>query len=124
MLEQMKERAKQSLVDVYALMLAYKDKRVPWSAKIIAACVVGYAFSPIDLIPDFIPILGQLDDLLLIPLGVTLSIKLIPKDVLVELKEEARKLAGQGTQKNWVAGGIIMGIWLLIIIAIIFKVKR
>ncbi len=67
--ENWKQRAKQLKIETYALYLAYKDPRTPWYAKIFAACVVGYAFSPIDLIPDPIPILGYLDDLILVPNG-------------------------------------------------------
>jgi uncharacterized membrane protein YkvA (DUF1232 family) len=82
--------AKQLKTETYALYLAYKDPRVPWFARLLALVVAGYAFSPIDLIPDFIPILGYLDDLVLIPLGVVLVIKLIPSDVLHECRQQAR----------------------------------
>jgi uncharacterized membrane protein YkvA (DUF1232 family) len=115
MLEEMKKKGKRSLVDVYALLLVWRDKRVPWYARLVAAAVVGYAFSPIDLIPDFIPVLGQLDDLLLIPLGVALAIRLIPEDVLEEHREQAKKLAASRGRHSWVAGGIIIVVWLLII---------
>jgi uncharacterized membrane protein YkvA (DUF1232 family) len=73
-----KQRARQLKIEVYAIWLAYRDPRVPWHARLFAACVVGYAFSPIDLIPDFIPVLGYVDDLILIPLGVTLALKMMP----------------------------------------------
>ena len=76
-------------VEVYALYLAYKDPRVPWYARAFAAVVVGYAFSPIDLIPDPIPVLGYLDDLI-IPLGVALAIRMVPPQILAECREEAR----------------------------------
>jgi uncharacterized membrane protein YkvA (DUF1232 family) len=69
LIERWKQKAKQLKIEIYAIYLAYKDPRVPWYARIFAACVVGYAFSPIDLIPDPIPILGYLDDLILIPLN-------------------------------------------------------
>jgi uncharacterized membrane protein YkvA (DUF1232 family) len=69
---------------VYAIYLAYKDPRVPWYAKLLATCVVAYALSPVDLIPDFIPILGYLDDLILVPLGIYLVIKMIPDEVMAE----------------------------------------
>ena len=82
MLERLKHKARLLKIEVYAIYLAYKDPRVPWYARIIAVCVVGYAFSPIDLIPDPIPILGYLDDLILVPLGIALVLKMIPKEVM------------------------------------------
>ena len=84
--ERFKRWAGRLKAEVYALYLAYKDPRVPWYARIFAACVVGYAFSPIDLIPDPVPVLGYLDDLILIPLGVALAIRMIPEDVLAECR--------------------------------------
>src|SRR5215211_4942993 len=86
-----KDRVKQLKTEVYALYLAYKDSRVPWYAKLLAVCVVGYAFSPIDLIPDPIPILGYLDDLVLVPLGIAFAIRMIPEDVLYECRGKARR---------------------------------
>src|SRR5512135_724264 len=91
-----KERARQLKTEVYALYLAYRDPRTPWYAKIFTALVVGYAFSPIDLIPDFIPVFGYLDDLVVVPLGAYLAIRMIPKQVMVESRLKARELAGQG----------------------------
>ncbi len=85
-----KERAWRLRTEVRALRLAYRDPRVPWYAKWVLACVVGYALSPIDLIPDFIPVLGQLDDLILVPLGVLLALKMIPKEIMHECRERAR----------------------------------
>ena len=83
-IENWKIRAKGLKTEVYTLYLAYKDPRTPWYARIFAAVVVGYAFSPIDLIPDPIPILGYLDDLVLIPLGAYLAVKMIPAEVMAE----------------------------------------
>ncbi len=99
-------------METYVLYLAYKDPRVPWYAKIFVACLVGYAFSPIDFIPDPIPVLGYVDDLVLIPLGIVLSLKMIPHDVLVECREEAAEARGRGKQTNRIAGGIIILIWI------------
>ena len=76
--------ARQLKIEVYALYLAYRDPRVPWYARLVAVCVVGYAFSPIDLIPDPIPVLGYLDDLVLVPLGILLAVRLIPPKVMRE----------------------------------------
>ena len=81
--------------ETYALYLASRDPRTPWYAKVMVAAVVGYAASPIDLIPDFIPVLGQLDDLLLVPLGIALAIRMIPREVMVEKRRvAAQRFAG------------------------------
>ena len=111
-LEGWKQRARQLKTEVYALYLAYRDPRVSWPARIFAACVVAYAFSPIDLIPDPIPVLGYLDDLILIPLGVALARKMIPSDVLAECRERARmEIADKPV--NWAAAVVIVAVWLL-----------
>ncbi len=109
-----KERARRIRMQTYALHLACKDPRVPWYAKALAACVVAYAFSPIDLIPDPIPVLGYLDDLVLIPLGVILVIRMIPSPVMAECQEEARKAMEEGKPTDWVAAGVIVAIWLVL----------
>jgi uncharacterized membrane protein YkvA (DUF1232 family) len=93
--------------------LAYRDPRVPLYARVFAACVVGYAFSPIDLIPDPIPILGYLDDLVLVPLGVWLALKMIPAPVLADCRERAREVMQQGKPVNRLAAAVIVVIWLL-----------
>src|SRR5882672_9853477 len=82
-------RARALKLEVYALYLAYRDPRVPLPARILAACVAAYAFSPIDLIPDFIPVLGYLDDLILVPLGVWLALRMIPAPVMAECRAKA-----------------------------------
>ncbi len=82
MFSRWKEKVKKLKQEIYALYLAYKDPRVSWYAKIFIVILVGYAISPIDLIPDFIPIIGYLDDLILLPLGIILVIKMIPKEVM------------------------------------------
>src|SRR6516164_6645291 len=79
--------------DVVAIALAARDPRVPWYAKAVGVCVVAYALSPIDLIPDFIPVLGLVDDLVLVPLGLLLVVRLIPVDILVEHRASAAALA-------------------------------
>ena len=85
-----KEKTERLKTEVYALYLAYKDPRVPFYAKVFVAAVVGYALSPIDLIPDFIPVLGYLDDLIIVSVGISISIRMIPKEVLGECREKAR----------------------------------
>ncbi|WP_343216350.1 YkvA family protein [Clostridium simiarum] len=107
--------------EVMALYLAYKKNDVPWYAKVFVMIVVGYALSPIDLIPDFIPILGYLDDIILIPLGVSLAIKMIPKDILEECRKEAEDIFKDKKPKNWVAAAVITVLWVLIIITILHK---
>jgi uncharacterized membrane protein YkvA (DUF1232 family) len=98
--------------EVYALYLAYRDPRVPWYAKVLAACVVGYALSPIDLIPDFIPVLGYLDDLVLIPLGIALTLRMIPPAVMVECRARARSELADGKPVSRAAAAVIVAIWL------------
>jgi len=107
-----KARARQLETEVYALYLAYRHPRTPWYARIFAAVVVGYAFSPIDLIPDPIPLLGYLDDLVLVPLGVFLALKLIPPEVLVECRREAQRVMALGKPVNRLAAGVIVFIWI------------
>jgi len=112
-MQRLRQRAKELKAEVFALYFAYKDPRVAWYAKLFIIIVVGYAFSPIDLIPDFIPILGYLDDLVLIPLGVALAIKMIPAPVLEEAREKAKSL--QTKPKNWLAAIIIIVLWILVV---------
>jgi uncharacterized membrane protein YkvA (DUF1232 family) len=112
--ENWKRRARQLKIEVYAFWLAYQDPRVPWYARLFAAGVVGYAFSPIDLIPDFIPALGYVDDLILIPLGVTLAVKMIPPPVLAECRAKARDAMSHGKPVNRTAAALIVAIWLVL----------
>ncbi|MES1042887.1 YkvA family protein, partial [Peribacillus simplex] len=93
-------------------------------AKVFTACVVAYAFSPIDLIPDFIPILGYLDDVILVPIGVMLALKMIPKSILTNCEVKAEEMMKKGKPKNWIVGSIIVLIWGLIIIWAIIKIYR
>jgi uncharacterized membrane protein YkvA (DUF1232 family) len=113
-IQRWKSWARRLKLETYALYLAYKDRRTPWYARLFAACVVGYAFSPIDLIPDAIPVLGYLDDLILVPLGVSIAMKMIPPPVLAECREEARTVLEQGKPTNRAAAVVIVGIWLLL----------
>lgn len=108
--------------EVYALYFAARDPRVPWYAKALAACVVGYAISPIDLIPDFIPLLGYLDDLLLIPLGVMAVRAMIPPGVLAESRKKAAQVSEKPTSR--VAAVIIVVIWLLLAAAAAYGLLR
>ena len=104
--------ARQIKRDTYALYLAVKDRRTPWHAKLVAACVVAYAFSPIDLIPDFIPVLGYLDDVIIVPLGILLALRLIPADVMAECRAEAEANRPSSKPRNYVGAAAIVAIWL------------
>lgn len=123
-IERWKQRARSLKTELYAIYLAYRDPRVPWYARVVAACVVGYAFSPIDLIPDPIPILGYLDDLILLPLGIALALRLIPPEVMAECREKAREIMREGRPTNWIAAGVIVAIWLLLVAAALLLVLR
>lgn len=123
-IETWKQKARQLKIEIYAIYLAYKDPRVPLYARIFAACVVGYAFSPIDLIPDPIPILGYADDLILIPLGVTLALKMIPPDVLAECREQAQEIIRQGKPVNRVAAAFIIAIWIFLAVLAVFFIAQ
>jgi uncharacterized membrane protein YkvA (DUF1232 family) len=103
--------------DVLTLYLAVRDPRVPWYAKLVAGCVVAYALSPIDLIPDFIPVLGYLDDLILLPLGIALAVRLIPPDLLEEHRKEASVLATRPTSR--VGAVVIVVFWLIILLILV-----
>jgi len=106
-----RERARKLKQDVVAVALAMRDPRVPWYAKALGACVVAYALSPIDLIPDFIPVIGYLDDLVLVPLGLLLMLRLIPAEVLAEHRAAAASLAECPVSYAGAAGVIV--VWLL-----------
>lgn len=114
-IERWKQKAKFIKIEIYALYLAYRDPRVPWYAKALIAVVVGYAFSPIDLIPDFIPVLGYLDDLILLPLGIAVALKMIPDEVLADCRKRSKEVMFQEKPVNWLAAIVIISIWLTLI---------
>lgn len=111
LLRQTRDKANRIKWDTLALYLAYRDPRTPRRAKIAIALTVGYALSPIDLIPDFIPILGYLDDLLIVPLGITYATKLVPREVMEECRARARVEFSRGSPKSWKAAAVIVLIW-------------
>ncbi len=111
-----KQKAQDLKIQTFALYFAYRDPRVPWYAKVFTALVVAYAFSPIDLIPDFIPILGYLDDLVLIPLGVSLAIRMIPAPIMLECRQKAEENSNRGGPQSKIMAAIIIGIWILAIL--------
>ena len=98
--------------EVRALWIAARDRRTPWYARLLAGVVVTYALSPIDLIPDFVPVLGYLDDLVLLPLGVLLAVRLVPTPLMQEYRSAAAKLNDRPTSKAGLA--LIIAIWLLL----------
>ena len=112
----LRERARHLKAETFALYLAARHTGTPWYAKLMVAAIVAYALSPIDLIPDFVPILGYLDDLVLIPLGVTLAIKMIPPAVMSECRARAREVMANGKPVSRVAGAVIVLIWLTLVV--------
>jgi uncharacterized membrane protein YkvA (DUF1232 family) len=102
--------------DSYALYLAARDPRTPWYAKALALCVAGYAFSPIDLIPDFIPVLGYLDDLLIVPLGIVAVVALIPPELMAEYRAAASQAIEEPVSRTAVV--VIVCVWLASIVLV------
>jgi uncharacterized membrane protein YkvA (DUF1232 family) len=122
MFKHLQSRARALKNEVHAIFLAAKDPRTPWYAKALIFFVVAHTFSPIDLIPDFIPILGYLDDLIITPGGLWLAVRLIPAEVL----EEARKtVTAQGVEKRvgYIGAGIIIFMWIVILIGVVALIK-
>ena len=109
-----KTKARQLKQELRVLYLACHDPRVPWYARWLAVGVVAYVLSPIDLIPDFIPVLGYLDDFILAPLGIALALRMIPPEVMAECRARAQAEIDAKKPINWVAGAVIIAIWLAI----------
>ena len=118
-MDKLKDRAKKLKTDIPAVFLALKDKRTPWFARIIAATVIVYALSHIDLIPDFIPVLGYLDDLILLPLLVALTIRFLPKDILEKHRKQAEGMWQDGKPEKWYYAIPIAIVWILIVFLIV-----
>ena len=111
----LKARARQLKRDVPEVFLALRDKRTPIIAKVIAAITVGYALSPVDLIPDFVPVLGYLDDVILLPALIALTIRLIPAEVFEQCRRDSENLWANGKPKRWYYAIPIILIWMLVI---------
>jgi uncharacterized membrane protein YkvA (DUF1232 family) len=111
----LKDQAQRLQTEVVALVFAYRDRRTPWYAKAWTGLVLMYALSPIDLIPDFIPVLGYLDDLILIPAGIALALKMIPSVVMAEAREKAIRVANAGGGMGKWGALIIICLWLLVL---------
>jgi len=122
LLQKIKARADELKNEAVSVYLAARDPRTPWYAKTIVFLTIAYAFSPIDLIPDFIPILGYLDDLIIVPAGITLAIKLIPAEAL----EEARRTVatqGVGRSVGYVGAGTIVLAWIVLLMGLLRLIK-
>jgi len=119
-----KKRVKELKTETYAIFLASKDPRVPWYTKVIIVITVFHTFSPIDLIPDFIPVLGYLDDLIITPLGIWLALKTIPDDILNECRAEAQKIIDQEKPIFRFATIIVLLIWLIVLAIAIVTIYR
>ncbi len=113
------DRAKKLKTDIPAVFLALKEKRTPWYAKIIAAVVVVYALSPIDLIPDFIPVLGYLDDLILLPALIAWCVRCIPDEVFLDCRRRAEGLWGGGKPEKWYYAIPFVLIWAAVIALVV-----
>lgn len=109
-LQQAKTWARSIKRDIVALWIAARDQRVPWYAKLAAGCVAAYALSPIDLIPDFIPVLGYLDDIILVPLGIMLAVRLIPAALMAEFRATAAARVSRPMSR--IAAAVVILVWL------------
>ena len=110
MISELRQRVRQLKIETYALYLAARHPATPWYAKLLVAAIVAYAISPIDLIPDFVPVLGYLDDLLLVPLGIALALTLIPPAVMAECRQRAQESNSRPVSRT--AAVVIVVIWL------------
>jgi uncharacterized membrane protein YkvA (DUF1232 family) len=119
-----KQRARRLTAQTYALYLANRHPRTPWYAKVFAALVVGYVFSPIDPIPDFIPGVGLLDEMVVVPIGILLAVKMIPPDVFEECREKAREVGEGDKPVSRIAAVVIVAVWLLCVALAVFLALR
>ncbi|HEY4786259.1 MAG TPA: DUF1232 domain-containing protein [Bacteroidales bacterium] len=121
-IETLKQKVKLLKSESYTLAFASKDDRTPWYAKLMIVITLGYFFSPVDLIPDFVPVLGYLDDLIILPLLIIISIKLIPKEILTECREKARQhIQNQRKSAWWLAIPVIL-FWLTIVLLVLWRI--
>jgi uncharacterized membrane protein YkvA (DUF1232 family) len=116
--------ARRLSAQTYALYLAYRHPKTPWYAKVFAALIVGYVFSPIDPIPDFIPVVGLLDEMVVVPIGVLLAAKMIPPAVLEECREKAREVAESEKPVSRVAAVVIVAVWVLCVAMAVYLALR
>ena len=123
-IQRLSRKAKDLSSDTYALYLAAKDPRVPWLAKLIAGATVAYALSPIDLIPDFIPVLGMLDDLVVIPLGLSIALRMIPREIMNEHREAARKQLTHENPRRWAGVLVVIGVWAFVAALVVILIMK
>ena len=121
MLDRLKARARGLKRETHALYLVARDPRTPWYAKVLAGAVVAYALSPVDLIPDFVPVLGYLDDLVIVPAGIALVLRLVPAEVLADCREEAHRRAERPVSRLGVA--IVLAVWSVLAITLFLLVR-
>src|SRR5512135_684747 len=119
-----KQKARALKRQVITLYYAYRDPRTPWYARAFAALVVAYAFSPIDLIPDFVPVLGYLDDLVLVPLGVWLALRLVPAQVMADCRARAEAGLGEGKSQFKFMAVVIVALWVLALALVVLWIIR
>jgi uncharacterized membrane protein YkvA (DUF1232 family) len=124
MLQRLKTWARRLKAETYALYYAYRDPRVPWYAKLLGAFVVAHTLSPIDLIPDFIPIFGYVDDLIITPLGLALVIKMIPEEVMAEARQKAESSMEKTDRAGRVGMIIVLCIWFLTALLLAFWIVK
>ena len=120
----LKARAKQLKLHLSALTIAYRDSRTPWYVKFFVAGIVVYALSPIDLIPDFLPVVGYLDDLILLPLAIVIAIRLIPPDVMEDAVKAAQSVIEEDQPVRWSSAIIVVFIWLVLLAALLFPAVK
>ena len=108
----------------YTLYLAYRHPQTPWYAKVFAALIVGYVFSPIDPIPDFIPVVGLVDEMVVVPIGILIAAKMIPEDVFAECREKAREVAEGEKPVSRVAAVVVVAVWLLCVALAVYLALR
>jgi uncharacterized membrane protein YkvA (DUF1232 family) len=122
--ESWKLRARRLKAETYTLYLAYRHPRTPWYAKVFAALLVGYVFSPIDPIPDFIPGVGLLDEMVVVPIGILIAAKMIPSEVFAECREKAREVEEGEKPVSGVAAVVVVAIWLLCVALAVYVALR
>ncbi|HEU5051735.1 MAG TPA: DUF1232 domain-containing protein [Hanamia sp.] len=123
LLGKLRRKAKKLKAEGQVLIIALKDKRTPFYAKILIGITVGYLLSPVDLIPDFIPFFGMLDDLIIVPALIALSVRLIPTVVLEEAREQVQNKRSRYRKKKWIFGFIIIIVWLLVLYLVFLLVR-
>lgn len=124
LMARLKAQAKSLKTDIYALYLAFRDPQTPWYAQAIAGLTLAMALSPIDLIPDFIPVLGYLDDLIIVPLGISLSVKLIPQDVMTRCREQASTQMAEDPSLARTGAIIIASVWLILLALVLWLILK